>query len=354
MAEFADLKCHNVTCAECMPQDESCAFRCQQKCTCACLGYEIDGTDLGLYLECGTKRDCFAKYFPAVLVCPDEECLAKRLLDMETCKCECLQLTRAQASVAVAITAATICGETMRENNGQCKIECEEGARQILMDECGGEGEKCLKLKKQDCRCHCAGLPSTTPPHDPAEKLCDAMCYKATYNCMRGVGNIEQGKLCSAYKANCLCECRAGAAKSTDAAEYRTATEDRAQLELCAYVRSCHNATCGCLEGDEECVSQCRDSCRCGCLSFPGDGPGAQRAQPAGGRLTVSQCRDRREACVGSCAGDRGCKDWCYLEKEVCDCQCAGRSIPPSPKKRVTIPTDTGDKPTVMHCNYLN
>ncbi|KAE8742876.1 hypothetical protein FOCC_FOCC011494 [Frankliniella occidentalis] len=118
-----ERQCHNVTCAECMPQDESCAFRCQQKCTCACLGYEIDGTDLGLYLECGTKRDCFAKYFPAVLVCPDEECLAKRLLDMETCKCECLQLTRAQASVAVAITAATICGETMRENNGQCKIE---------------------------------------------------------------------------------------------------------------------------------------------------------------------------------------------------------------------------------------
>lgn len=356
--ECVERQCDNVTCAECMPQDESCALSCRRKCRCACRGYEIDGTDLGLFLECSRQKDCDAKYFPAVLACRDEECSNKHSLDMFTCDCECLPLTRAQASVAVAITATTTC--TRKEYYGRCYPKCND-EWQLFKNECGDEGWKCQESRKRDCLCRCAGHPSTTH-YTPANKSeykesCDGECRRTYVTCLqdlriRGIGYNEE--LCDAYNHKCQCACQAGAANSTDAAEYRTATEDRMRLELCAWARSCHNATCGCLEGDEECVSQCRDSCRCRCLSFPADGPGGQRAQPAGGRLTVSQCRDRREACLASCAGDTGCKDWCYLEKEVCDCRCAGRSIPPSPKKIATIPTDTGDKPTVMYCNYLN
>ncbi|XP_052126992.1 balbiani ring protein 3-like [Frankliniella occidentalis] len=316
--------------------------------------------DLDLWRKCEGERECVEDFIHCMRGCNrvDRECQAKCWLANEKCSCECLLVTRAQASVAVAIAAVTTCStpEELQEKWYRCVSQC-DSAEEAFGSECGGTEKKdwCLlvgpSVRQKNCACGCAGLPSTTRIDDPESWAeCGGKCYTNEMACKQDLMSteIERKDWCVAFYKKCECACVAGAAGNTAAAEYMTATEDREQLELCAFVRSCHTATCGCLEGDAECLSQCRDSCRCGCLRFPADGPDDR---PAGGRLTISQCRDKMDACTTSCEpGDIGCRNSCFLEREVCNCKCAGRSSGPPEKS----PTDSEENKINMYCNYLS
>ncbi|XP_052127104.1 balbiani ring protein 3-like [Frankliniella occidentalis] len=340
--------CRWATCTECdsdYPGDEGCKDRCKDQCRCSCAGYQRDGVDPGLWEKCKKERRCNEKYIQCTEVAT---CQRDRL----KCICECMQLTRSRARVAIPARTTCSPAKEIVEEWDRCTPVC-RNEEHPLWSECSNWGWHCLHKKILDCECVCAGLLArSTESYEPTDR-CEGGCGNNLMSCLRDLREteIERINWCLAYHKKCMCAClqQPGATSSNIAAEYKTTPGDRAALELCAYAQSCHTATCECREGDAECVSQCRDSCRCGCLSFPA--AGGPDVQPVGRRLTVNQCRDKSDACLAVCTtGDNDCRDGCFVEREMCNCKCAGRSSRPPPPS----PTDSGDKNIVMYCNYLS
>lgn len=358
---FEKRQCDNVTCEECSPEDVHCAWWCKQICRCSCSVYKIvkDPTvpDLSTGM-CLLKGSCSSEPDQCLSRCSgDQKCQHECELKHLECRCACLQsAASAKDSVAITTTTATSCSRSdkMTAEWVVCSIKkCHMDFDTECVD--GGDGECRARenRKKDNCLCACGGRPSATDyDHLDESDECVKEVRRNGETCRRIYGG-QNRFWCEEFEFPRRCACLAvGAAGSSGAAGYRMGTKDRNQLERCATAWECLHQTCGCPERDKACLSRCIESCRCNkCLSFPADGPGVP---PAGGGWTVSQCRERYYACATICGGDTNCIDTCDVDRQVCNCICAGRSSPPRPTPTVTNPPDTGDKEIVMHCNYLS